>query len=72
MLVITFFHNVAFNAGTFYLALYYQVRLRRFIGILVCSEIFRLLTGRRRCKLDLNHCLTPWDLRWHPCQLLGS
>lgn len=27
VLVITFFHNLAFNAGTFYLALYFQVRL---------------------------------------------
>lgn len=26
VLIITFFHNLAFNAGTFYLALYFQVR----------------------------------------------
>jgi len=26
ILAISFLHNVAFNAGTFYLALYYQVR----------------------------------------------
>ena len=26
VLIASFFHNVAFNAGTFYLALYYQVR----------------------------------------------
>lgn len=25
-LVVTFLHNLAFNAGTFYLALYFQVR----------------------------------------------
>lgn len=25
ILVVTFLHNIAFNAGTFYLALYYQV-----------------------------------------------
>lgn len=26
ILIITFFHNLVFNAGTFYLALYFQVR----------------------------------------------
>ena len=27
ILIITFFHNLVFNAGTFYLALYFQVPL---------------------------------------------
>lgn len=31
ILVVTFLHNFAFNAGTFYLALYFQVREARVI-----------------------------------------
>lgn len=32
ILVVTFLHNFAFNSGTFYLALYFQVRLLRWGG----------------------------------------
>jgi hypothetical protein len=30
ILIVSFFHNVALNAGTFYLAIYYQVRVQTF------------------------------------------
>lgn len=32
VMTITFFHNVTFNAGTFYLALFYQVRVQQIPG----------------------------------------
>jgi hypothetical protein len=52
ILVVTFLHNFAFNAGTFYLALYYQVS-RLFI---ICNESLveakeRLLMAAHRWKL---------------------
>lgn len=38
ILLITFLHNFAFNAGTFYLALYYQARCLPFFGIPVMTD----------------------------------
>jgi len=59
ILVVTFLHNFAFNAGTFYLALFFQVRY--FFSSLPLGpshKIIRSLTVSHLCKLASGCFLT--------------
>jgi len=74
LLIVSLLHNVAFNTGTFYLALYYQVRAR-----LLSSDCWDIFPYRRPSTLpsqifalELCSFLIPWGHPWHRCLLLGS
>jgi hypothetical protein len=74
LLIVSFLHNVAFNTGTFYLTLYYQVRTSCF-----CSSghaaypYLRLSTCQPQLfALVLCSFRTLWGHPWHHCLLLGS
>jgi hypothetical protein len=74
ILIITFLHNFAFSAGTFYLALFFQVRLPRLyvINIFLAHIIDRQLLELRPWNLESRFYLTPLGRPWHPCRWLGS
>ena len=72
ILIITFLHNFAFSAGTFYLALFFQVRPLYFINICLAHIINRQLLELRPWNPELRVYLTPLGRPWHPYQWLGS
>lgn len=73
ILIITFLHNFAFSAGTFYLALFFQVRLQLYvINICLAHIIDRQLLELRPWNPELKFYLTPLGRPWHPCRWLGS
>lgn len=73
ILVITFLHNFAFSAGTFYLALFFQVRPWLYvINICLPHNINRQLLELRPWNPESKVYLTPLGRPWHPCRWLGS
>jgi hypothetical protein len=73
ILIITFLHNFAFSAGTFYLALFYQVRPWLYV-INICPThiINRQPLELRPWNPESKVYLTPLGRPWHPCRWLGS
>jgi hypothetical protein len=74
ILIVSLLHNVAFNTGTFYLALYYQVRAR-----VPSSERWDIFPYLRLSMYqsqifapELCSFLTPWVHPWRRYLLLGS
>lgn len=67
ILIITFLHNFAFNAGTFYLALFHQVTTWRSWVPLVINTISRPQTVRHPLRLALSFSLTRLVHRWPRC-----
>ena len=63
ILIITFLHNFAFNAGTFYLALFFQVRLRGCM-LLIYLSLLTIYLGRYWIISpgiwNQNSALLPW------------
>jgi len=73
ILSITFLHNFAFNAGTFYLALFYQVRLLGCVLLIrLAHDIDRRLLDHHPLNPGSKFYLTPLGRPWHLCRWLGS
>ena len=73
ILIITFLHNFAFSAGTFYLALFFQVRSWLYvINICLAHIINRQLLELRPWNPESKVYLTPLGRPWHLCRWLGS
>lgn len=73
ILIITFLHNFAFSAGTFYLALFFQVRPWLYvINICLAHIINRQLLELRPWNPESKVYLTPLGRPWHLCRWLGS
>jgi hypothetical protein len=60
ILLISFLHNFAFNAGTFYLALYFQARPLPFSGISVITVIQQAVNGSTPFNAGLD--MLPYSL----------
>ena len=69
ILIITFLHNFAFSAGTFYLALFFQVRpWLHVINICLAYIINRQLLELRPWNPVSKVYLTRLGRPWHPCR----